>query len=220
MKLFFVFSTFVILTGIYSCQFAQSGKAQGKDSTKDSTVTDLEPVAKNLYLDAHHIGPGKVNYAAVAGAHLKDLVVEKKYGVHFIKFWVDEVDGTVYCLASSPDSQSISKAHAEAHGLMPDQVYEVTGGQESPLIDEQNFFLDVHELGKGKVTAKDVAAAHQKDLAVQQKYGVNFVNYWVNEAEGRVVCLSQAPDSFAIIKAHTEAHGLIPSQIVKVKQGE
>ena len=31
-----------------------------------------------------------------------------------------------------------------------------------------NLYIDVHHLGPGKVTAKDVAAAHQKDLAVEK----------------------------------------------------
>ncbi len=84
----------------------------------------------------------------------------------------------------------------------------------------KNFYLDVHELGAGKVTAKDVAAAHQKDLAVEHKYGVNFINYWVNEKDGIVVCLSQAPDSTAIINTHREAHGLIPAYVVKVDPGQ
>lgn len=176
--------------------------------------------ARHFYIDVHHFEPGKVKYEGVAEAHAKDLAVEKKYGVHFIKFWVDEARGTVYCLSSSPDSQSIAKTHAEAHGLLPDQVYMVKGGADAVANEGKDFFLDVHELGAGKVTAKDVAGAHQKDLAVQQKYGVNFINYWVDEKNGRVVCLSQAPDSSAVINTHKEAHGLLPAYVEKVKQGD
>ncbi|PSR57131.1 DUF4242 domain-containing protein [Adhaeribacter arboris] len=91
---------------------------------------------------------------------------------------------------------------------------------EAALTGGKYLFLDVHELGAGKVTAQDVAAAHQKDLASQQKYGVNFINYWVSEKEGRVLCLSEAADSTAIIKTHQEAHGLLPAYVVQVKQGE
>ena len=71
-----------------------------------------------------------------------------------------------------------------------------------------------------KVTAAAVAAAHKKDLAVQGKYGVNFIDYWVNEKDGIIVCLSQAPDSAAVINTHREAHGLLPAYIVKVKPGD
>ena len=132
----------------------------------------------------HHFGPGKVKYEDVAKAHAKDLAVEKKFGVHFINYWVDETEGNVYCLSSAADSLSIRKTHATAHGLLPDEILLVKGGKASALNDGKNFFLDVHHLGAGKVTAKDVAAAHEKDLAVEQKHGVNFINYWVNEKRG------------------------------------
>jgi hypothetical protein len=174
----------------------------------------------NLYLDVHHFKPGSVTYQDVASAHLKDLAAEKKFGVQFIKYWVDEADGNVYCLSSAPDSSAIRKTHAKAHGLLPDQIYLVNSGQQSAETNGGSYFLDIHHLGAGKVTAKDVAAAHQKDLAVEKKYGVNFINYWVNEKDGVVVCFSQAPDSTAIIQTHKEAHGLIPDQIERVKQGE
>ena len=182
--------------------------------------TDSKSSKNNLYLDVHHFKPGSVTYEDVANAHLKDLAAEKKFGVQFIKYWVDEADGNVYCLSSAPDSMAIRKTHAKAHGLLPSQIYQVNAGQESAETNAGNYFLDIHHLGAGKVTAKDVAAAHQKDLAVEKKYGVNFINYWVNEKDGVVVCFSQAPDSTAIIQTHKEAHGLVPDQIERVKQGE
>ena len=128
----------------------------------------------NLYIDVHHMGPGKVKAEDVAAAHQKDLEVERKYGVHFIKYWVDEAAGNVYCLSSSSDSQSIRKTHAEAHGLLPDQIYTVKEGAEASVIDGENFYLDVHEFGAGKVKAEDVAAAHQKDLQVEAKIWSEF----------------------------------------------
>jgi uncharacterized protein DUF4242 len=175
---------------------------------------------KHLFIDVHQLEPGKIKFEDVAKAHEKDLAVEGKYGVNFINYWVDENKGLVYCLSSSGDTQSIIKTHAEAHGLLPEHIYEVTGGTAAPLNGEKKFFLDVHYLGAGKVTAKDVAAAHEKDLAVENKYGVNFINYWVNEKEGVVMCLSQAKDSTSIINTHKEAHGLLPDEILEIKPGE
>ena len=52
------------------------------------------------------------------------------------------------------------------------------------------------------------------------KYGVNLINYWVDEKNGTVMCLAQAPDSAALIKTHKEAHGLIPVSVMLVKQGQ
>lgn len=174
----------------------------------------------NLYIDVHQLGPGKVKYEDVANAHAKDLAVEKKYGVEFLKFWVNEDKGLVYCLSYSKDTQSIRKTHAEAHGLLPENIYQVTSGEEATLIGQNSYFLDVHYLGAGKVSAKDVAAAHLKDLMVEYKYGVNFINYWVDEKNGVVMCLSQAKDSTSVIRTHQEAHGLLPAYILEVKQGE
>src|SRR6185295_14866902 len=82
--------------------------------------TALSAQTKHYYIDVHHLGPGKVTAAAVADAHAKDLATEKKYGVQFIKYWVDEKEGDVYCLSSAADSQSIRKTHGEAHGMLPD----------------------------------------------------------------------------------------------------
>jgi hypothetical protein len=173
----------------------------------------------HLFIDVHHMQPGTVTYAAVQDAHKKDLAAEKQYGVHFLKFWVDEKEGTVYCLSSAPDSISIRNTHALAHGMLPDKVFEVTDGAYAHAKKGMPYFLDIHELGPGNVTAKDVADAHKKDLAVQGKYGVNLINYWVDEKDGRVMCLAQAPDSAALVATHKEAHGLIPVSVENVKQG-
>ncbi|RRB18390.1 DUF4242 domain-containing protein [Larkinella knui] len=82
------------------------------------------------------------------------------------------------------------------------------------------MFLDIHQLGPGNVTAKAVAEAHAKDLAAQGKYGVNFINYWVDEKSGVVMCLSEAKDAKSVIDTHKEAHGLIPVEVHPVKQGQ
>ena len=175
---------------------------------------------KNLYIDVHELTPGKVSYADVVKAHSKDVAVEGKYGVDFQKFWVDADKGLVYCLSAAPDTAAIRKTHAEAHGLLPAHIFAVTDGEAAALKGKQQMFLDIHYLGAGKVTAKDVAAAHQKDLAVEGKYGVHFINYWVDEKAGTVMCLSQAKDTADIIHTHQEAHGLLPAYVLKVKQGQ
>jgi hypothetical protein len=215
MKVFLVIGAVAIIHLLSFPLSAQTSKG------KTASAKESKSSASNkFYIDVHHLGAGKVTAKDLAGAHQKDLAVQQKYGVNIIKYWFDEAKGDVYCLASSPDSQSLRKTHAEAHGLVPDQIYEVTGGKEELANGGKNFFLDVHELGAGKVTAKDVAGAHQKDLAVEKKYDVNLINYWVDEKKGVVMCLAQAPDSAALINTHKEAHGLIPVKVMKVKQGQ
>ncbi len=181
--------------------------------------TNINP-ATHLYLDVHHFGAGKVTAADVAKAHQKDLATQKKYDASFLKYWLDEANGDVYCLVSASNSSDLQKTHAEAHGLLPDQIFEVKEGEKAVAKGTNDLFLDLHELGAGKVSIKDVAEAHKKDLAVQKKYGVNLIDYWVDEERGTVMCLAQAPDSGALVNTHKEAHGLIPVRVSKVKQAQ
>jgi hypothetical protein len=195
--------------------------ACNSNNKKDVATASLAGVKqKHLYLDVHNLEPGKVTFAAVADAHQKDLATQGKYDVSFIKYWVDEQQGKVYCLAEAPDSAAVYQTHKEAHGLVPDLVGQVTDGPEASIINPKELFLDIHDLGAGKVKAADVAGAHEKDLAVQGKYDVSFINYWVDEKSGTVVCLSEAANQEAIINTHKEAHGLIPQHVHKVMQGE
>ena len=177
------------------------------------------PSKNHLYMDVHYLEPCKVKFEDVAAAHKKDLATQGKYGVEFIKFWVDEKNGLVYCLSSSPDSAAVEHTHAEAHGLIPSRIYEVSASEETQGIKPENLYLDVHNLGEGKVTAADVSEAHKKDLAVEGQYGVKFINYWVDEKKGVVMCLSQSADAQSIIETHKQAHGLIPSSVAPVKEG-
>jgi hypothetical protein len=81
----------------------------------------------------------------------------------------------------------------------------------------KKLYMDVHELGK--VSAKDVAEAHKKDLEIQAKYGVEFKIYWVDEEHGKVYCLSEAHDKDSVVATHREAHGLLPTWIGEVTEG-
>jgi hypothetical protein len=190
--------------------------------TKKETEGEAPEVSlkteKKLFLDVHSLGAGKVTLADVAEAHKKDLATQGKYDVSFIKYWVDERAGKVYCLAEASDGYMVHKTHKEAHGLVPDDLMQVTDGPEVPLTGKQ-LFLDIHEFGAGNVTAEAVADAHEKDLAAQEKHGVSFINYWVDTKAGSVVCLSEAADSASVVATHKEAHGLIPVSVQKVSQG-
>jgi hypothetical protein len=80
----------------------------------------------------------------------------------------------------------------------------------------KKLFLDVHDLGPGKVTAQDVAKAHQKDLATEGQYGVDFKAYWFDEKAGKIYCLAEAPSAEATTAVHQAAHGLVASEIMEV----
>lgn len=211
--IYFTFIAFLLI----SCD-GNKEKSQEESVNKTTDVPDT--TAQDFFIDVHDLEPGKVVFEDVADAHKKDLATQDKYGVKFLKFWVDEKKGKVYCLSQAKNADAVKTTHTEAHGLIPASVYQVTGGHEAQAAGNKQFFMDVHHMGAGKVAAKDVADAHEKDLATQNKHGVNFINYWVNEKEGVIMCLSEAPDSNAVKKTHKEAHGLLPTYVLKVKQGE
>jgi hypothetical protein len=81
------------------------------------------------------------------------------------------------------------------------------------------LFMDVHEQLPDGATALDVAAAHKADLETQEQYGVSYLRYWVDEANGKVFCLVEAPDADAAITVHREAHGLVADKIYPVTEG-
>lgn len=80
------------------------------------------------------------------------------------------------------------------------------------------LFMDMHTLPDG-ATAADVAGAHQEDLKVQGQYGVDYKSYWVDEANGKIFCLVDAPDAAAAEQVHREAHGLTADHIFPVVEG-
>jgi hypothetical protein len=80
-----------------------------------------------LYMDTHKHIPG-LTAEAVAGAHAKDLEVQNKYGVQYLKYWYDEGSGKVFCLVHAPNKEAAMKVHREAHGLVADEIIEVREG--------------------------------------------------------------------------------------------
>ena len=80
------------------------------------------------------------------------------------------------------------------------------------------LFMDVHNLG-GKVSVKDVADAHMKDLQEQAKHGVRYLRYWVDEGAGKIFCLVDAPNKEAAHTVHRDAHGLVADEIYEVQEG-
>lgn len=80
------------------------------------------------------------------------------------------------------------------------------------------LFMDVHSLGDG-VTMDDVAKAHAADLATQDAHGVSYLRYWVDEGEGQIFCLVEAPDAEAANTVHRDAHGLVADRIFAVQEG-
>ena len=78
------------------------------------------------------------------------------------------------------------------------------------------LYMDIHEV-PGGVSAEDVAKAHTEDVKIEDKYGVHYHKYWVNEKAGKIFCLCHAPDAEAATQVHREAHGMVADKIIEIQ---
>ena len=69
-----------------------------------------------LFMDVHNI-EGGVSAADAAGAHEADLATQAPYGVNYLRYWVDEEAGKIFCLVDAPDAEAANAVHRQAHGL-------------------------------------------------------------------------------------------------------
>jgi hypothetical protein len=78
-----------------------------------------------LFMDVHTI-EGGVSAHDVAGAHMKDLETQAKYGVSYLRYWVNEQAGKIFCLVEAENAEDAGTVHREAHGLVADEIYPVS----------------------------------------------------------------------------------------------
>jgi uncharacterized protein DUF4242 len=79
----------------------------------------------SLFMDVHNI-EGGVSEADVAGAHSADLATQGEFGVSYLRYWVDEAAGKIFCLVEAPDAEAANAVHQKAHGLVADEIYPVS----------------------------------------------------------------------------------------------
>ena len=76
------------------------------------------------------------------------------------------------------------------------------------------IFMDRHDFEGA--TATEIADAHRKDLELQDRYGVQFLTYWFDQARGTTFCLIDAPDKETAQRVHHEAHGHVAGEVLVV----
>lgn len=81
----------------------------------------------SLFLDVHTFDGG-VASADVAQAHQADLQTQTKHGVNYMRYWVDEQHGKVFCLVEAPSAEAAIAVHRESHGLLADDIFPVHEG--------------------------------------------------------------------------------------------
>jgi uncharacterized protein DUF4242 len=76
------------------------------------------------YLDSHIVSDD-LTVDALTEAHARDVAVQAKYGVKYVKYWYDAARGRVFCLAFAPTREAALAVHQEANGIQPDDIFEV-----------------------------------------------------------------------------------------------
>lgn len=79
----------------------------------------------SLYMDVHSIDGG-VSVDDVIQAHKLDLETQGAYGVSYLRYWVDEGAGKIFCLVEADSADDANTVHREAHGLVADEIYPVS----------------------------------------------------------------------------------------------
>jgi class 3 adenylate cyclase len=77
-----------------------------------------------LYMDIHNLPEG-ATLEDVAKAHFQDVETQRKYGVEYSKYWLNEKAGKVFCLCHAPNAEAAVCVHREAHGLMAEKIIEI-----------------------------------------------------------------------------------------------
>jgi hypothetical protein len=78
-------------------------------------------------MDVHDVAGG-VAMEDVAKAHIADLQAQDEYDVRYLRYWVDENAGRIFCLVEAPSADAAAAVHQQAHGLVADHIYRVQEG--------------------------------------------------------------------------------------------
>ena len=82
------------------------------------------------------------------------------------------------------------------------------------------LYMDIHTVESDDFSVEDVVTAHMKDLAVQEKYGVLQIKYWVDTDNKKIFCLMEGPSKEACNAVHLESHGNTACNIIEVSDDE
>jgi hypothetical protein len=101
----------------------------GDDNTGSARADERKERGMPLFMDVHETLPDGATAADVAGAHEADLKTQDAYGVKYLRYWVDDKAGKVFCLVEAPNAEAAATVHKEAHGLVADNIFEVIEGE-------------------------------------------------------------------------------------------
>lgn len=82
------------------------------------------------------------------------------------------------------------------------------------------LYMDIHTVDSEEFSAEDVVKAHMEDLAIQDRFDVKQLKYWVNEQAKTIFCLMEGPDKDACNQVHLQSHGNTACNIIEVADDE
>ena len=80
--------------------------------------------------------------------------------------------------------------------------------------------MDIHTVDSDDFSVEDVVKAHMEDLAIQERFGVIQIKYWVNVEAKTLFCLMEGPNKEACNEVHKESHGNTACNIIEVSDDE
>src|SRR2546430_10309896 len=112
-----------------------------------------------LYMDIHNLPEGTTP-EDVAKAHAKDMETQRKYGVNYTKYWINESAGKIFCLCHAPNAEAAVQVHREAHGLVAEKIIQVEP-------DVADLFLGGSELNSAGAVLLPGASADERDPGIR-----------------------------------------------------
>jgi Adenylate cyclase, family 3 (some proteins contain HAMP domain) len=110
-------------------------------------------------MDIHNLPEGTTP-EDVAKAHAKDMETQRKYGVEYHKYWVNESGRKVFCLVHAPNAEAAECVHREAHGLLAEKIIEVEP-------DVAEVFLGGTETNNAGAVLLPGGAADERDPGIR-----------------------------------------------------
>ena len=117
-----------------SCYGSGRKRATGRPVPSDRTApgrtaagAGQRRITVPLFMDVHSLGNG-VTMDDVAKAHQADLAHQDAHQVNYLRYWVDEGQGQIFCRGEAPDAEAAAAVHREAHGLVADRIFPVQEG--------------------------------------------------------------------------------------------
>lgn len=70
-----------------------------------------------LFIDTYHAAEG-LTADTLASAHAAGLKTQQAQGVRFLRYWLDEGTGSLFCLIEAPSKAAAAEIKRTAHALV------------------------------------------------------------------------------------------------------